>query len=168
MVLACREFPGRQLCKVLRLLCRQQSFFGRSHVITYVILLSRKLCKKASIVCPINKQSEFSFTHGSILVDLFQVCCLCFCLLQAKKKEVARVLFFLGAFAKLREVTISFVMSVRVYAWINSAPSGRIFVEFYSWVFFEHLSRRFKLYWNLTRITSTLHEELFIYVVISR
>jgi len=96
MVLACREFPGRQLCKVLRLLCRQQSFFGRSHVITYVILLSRKLCKKASILCPINKQSEFSFTHGSILVDLFQVCCLCFCLLQAKKKK-SHVSFFFWA-----------------------------------------------------------------------
>jgi len=56
--------------------------FDRSHVISYVILLSRKLCKKASILCRINIQSEFSFTHGSILVDLFQVCRLCSCLLQ--------------------------------------------------------------------------------------
>ena len=42
--------------------------------------------------------------------------------------------FFLGAFAKLRKATISFVMSVRpsfcLYAWNNSAPTGRISVKF--------------------------------------
>jgi len=82
MLLAYREFPGRQLCKVLRLLCRQQSFStGPTWFLTW-FLLSRKLCKKASIFCRINIPSEFSFTHGSILVDLFQVFRLCSCLLQ--------------------------------------------------------------------------------------
>jgi len=33
---------------------------------------------------------------------------------------------FLSAFAKLRKATVSFVMS----AWINSAPTGQIFVQF--------------------------------------
>jgi hypothetical protein len=43
---------------------------------------------------------------------------------------------FLGAFAKLRKATINFVMcpsvrpSVRPSAWNNSAPTGRIFMEF--------------------------------------
>ena len=45
---------------------------------------------------------------------------------------------FLGAFAKLRKVTISFVMpvcpSVRPSAWNTSAPNARIFMTFYIWV----------------------------------
>ena len=44
------------------------------------------------------------------------------------------LLLFLGAFAKFRKATISFVMSVcpSVYlsAWNNSAPTGQIFIEF--------------------------------------
>jgi len=48
---------------------------------------------------------------------------------------------FLGAFAKLRKATISFVMSVCpsvcLSAWNNSAPALRIFMKFFlSWVFF--------------------------------
>jgi len=37
---------------------------------------------------------------------------------------------FVGAFAKLRNVTISFVMSVLPSTWNNSAPAQRIFMEF--------------------------------------
>jgi hypothetical protein len=41
---------------------------------------------------------------------------------------------FLGAFAKLRKTAFSFVMSVcpsvRMSAWIISAPTGRMFVKF--------------------------------------
>jgi hypothetical protein len=33
---------------------------------------------------------------------------------------------FLGAFAKLQKVTISFIMSVRLSVWNNSTPTGRI------------------------------------------
>jgi len=41
----------------------------------------------------------------------------------------------LGAFAKLRKATISFVtsvchLSVRPSAWNNSAPTGRVFMKF--------------------------------------
>jgi hypothetical protein len=35
----------------------------------------------------------------------------------------------LGAFAKLQIAAISFVMSVRLSAWNNSAPTGRIFMK---------------------------------------
>jgi hypothetical protein len=38
---------------------------------------------------------------------------------------------FLGAFAKCRKATVSFVISVRLAAWNNSAPTGWIFTEFY-------------------------------------
>jgi len=37
---------------------------------------------------------------------------------------------FVGAFAKLRKATISFVMSVRPSAWNNLTPTGRIFIIF--------------------------------------
>jgi len=35
----------------------------------------------------------------------------------------------LGAFAKLRKVTISFVTPVRLFAWNSSVPTGRIFMK---------------------------------------
>ena len=67
---------------------------------------------------------------------------------------------FLGATAKLRKATISFVMSVcssaRPPAWY-SAPNGRIFIKFNTGVFCKNLSRKFKFDYNLTRITGTLH-----------
>jgi hypothetical protein len=54
--------------------------------------------------------------------------------MQLNRLEIRyrRPLFFsfLGVFAKLRKVTISFVMSFRLSAWNNSAPTGRIFVKF--------------------------------------
>jgi len=51
---------------------------------------------------------------------------------------------FLGTFAKLRRVTVSFVMSVRLLACENSARTGRVFVKFDTEYFFlENLSRRF-------------------------
>ena len=47
---------------------------------------------------------------------------------------------FLGAFAKFRKATISFVMSVRLFvrpsAYINSAPTGRVLMTFDIWIIF--------------------------------
>jgi hypothetical protein len=37
----------------------------------------------------------------------------------------------LGTLAKLLKATISFVMSVRLSAWNNSAPTERIFMKLY-------------------------------------
>jgi len=37
---------------------------------------------------------------------------------------------FLCAFGKLRKATTSFVVNVRLSAWNNSAPIGRIFKKF--------------------------------------
>ena len=50
----------------------------------------------------------------------------------------------LGAFAKLRKATISFVMSVCPSSSNTSAPNGRILIKFYIWNFFENLSRKLK------------------------
>jgi hypothetical protein len=51
---------------------------------------------------------------------------------------------FLGAFAKLRKATVSFVMSVRLSARNESATTGRIVMKSDICIFFESLLRRFK------------------------
>ena len=66
-------------------------------------------------------------------------------------------LLYLGA--KLRKMTISFVMSV--------CPHGttRLPLDGFSWnLIFEYFQKIFKkseFYWNLTRITGTLHEDYY-------
>jgi len=75
-------------------------------------------------------------------------------------------------FAEFLKATISFVMSVclfvRLYAWNSWAPTRRIFMKFYIWVFFENLPSKFKLHWSLTKITGTLYEDQYIFLIISR
>jgi len=51
--------------------------------------------------------------------------------------------YILDPFAKFRKITISFVMSVRLSAWNNSASTGRIFIKFEIRLFFEKVSRSF-------------------------
>jgi len=51
--------------------------------------------------------------------------------------------FFLGALAKLQKVTNS-VVYVCPSALNNSTSTGRIFMKFYIWVFFENLPRKYK------------------------
>jgi hypothetical protein len=63
-----------------------------------------------------------------------------------KRKPLSFLEQFLGAFAKLRKGTISFDLTVRASAWNNSAPTGRIFMKYDTWVFFEKLWRKFKLH----------------------
>ena len=74
--------------------------------------------------------------------------------------------WMLGAFAKLRRATVSFVMSVRLSAWNNSASIGRIIMKIEICIFFETLLRKFKFHWNLTRITGTLHEDQYTFLII--
>jgi len=50
------------------------------------------------------------------------------------------------AFEKLRKTTVSFIMSVRLTAWNNSAPTGRIFMKFDIGAFFDDLSRKFNFH----------------------
>jgi len=53
-------------------------------------------------------------------------------------------LWFLGAFDKLRKATISFVMTVRLSV-TTRLPLERFFTKFGIYVFFENLSRKFRL-----------------------
>ena len=80
-----------------------------------------------------------------------------------------------GAFEKLRNATVSFVMnvlyvsvSVPSCAWDNPAPTGRIFMKFDISVFFENVSRKFKFHYNLTTITSTVHAHRYTLLLLSR
>jgi hypothetical protein len=59
-------------------------------------------------------------------------------------------------------------MSVRFSAWNISASTGRSFIKLYICVFCEKLSRNFKFHYNRTRITGTLHDNQYTFLVISR
>jgi hypothetical protein len=52
---------------------------------------------------------------------------------------------FLGAFTKFRQATISFVMSVRLSAWNNSATTRRIFMKFCISVFFRKSAEKIQV-----------------------
>ena len=86
--------------------------------------------------------------------SLSSICCRNPEIYSTKFRELCRLLTvlvsILGAFAKLRKTTISFVMSVRLSvspsAGNNSAPTGRIFMKFDIFVFFLNLLRKIKFY----------------------
>ena len=47
----------------------------------------------------------------------------------------------------------------------NSAPAGRIVIQFYIWIFFSKICReKFKFHYNLTRITGALHEDICTFI----
>jgi hypothetical protein len=52
--------------------------------------------------------------------------------------------------------------------WNNSAPTGWTFMKFDIRIYFQNLSRKFKFHENLTRITGTLHEDQYTFMIISR
>jgi hypothetical protein len=63
---------------------------------------------------------------------------------------------------------VLFIMPLYLSAWNNLALTERIFIICDPSVFFETLLKDFKLEQNQTRITSTLHEDLFTFIMISR
>jgi hypothetical protein len=76
---------------------------------------------------------------------------------------------FCGRFRKIakKKLAASYP-SVYLSTWNNSAPTGRIFMKFDIWVFFENLWKIFKLHQNLTTITGTLDEDLPTLMILSR
>ncbi len=74
-----------------------------------------------------------------------------------------------GGFAKLgnRQLATLF-LSVCLSVWNNASPTGRIFMKFDIWVFFENLLRKLKFHQNLSRITGTSHEDRCTFMVIYR
>jgi hypothetical protein len=83
---------------------------------------------------------------------------------------------FLGAFTTVRKATLSCVMfvslSVRLSvcqsAWNNSVPTGPIFIKLYTLLFFENPFRIFNCHYNSRQITGTLHEDVRVFVTVSR
>jgi len=71
-------------------------------------------------------------------------------------------------FTKSWKVIISFIMSVCLSMWNNSAPTGLIFMKFDIWGFSKNLLRKFRFHSNRKRITGTLHQrDLCTFMVIS-
>ena len=77
---------------------------------------------------------------------------------------------FLEAFAKLWKATNNFFMSVGQC--VRKEHLGCHWMAFHEiWYFtnfFENLPRKFKFHYNMTRITGTLHEDRFIFMLTSR
>jgi hypothetical protein len=59
---------------------------------------------------------------------------------------------------------VSSCLSVRLSAWSNSAPIGRIFMKFFIWSFFENPLRQFKFHRYPTGITGSLHDDLCTFI----
>jgi hypothetical protein len=68
----------------------------------------------------------------------------------------------------LASLYLSVCPSVRLSTWKTLVHTGRIFIKFYIWIFFESSCEKFKYIWNLTRITGNLQEVLSIFTIISR
>jgi hypothetical protein len=74
----------------------------------------------------------------------------------------------LGAFATLRKATISFVMSVSPSVGMEQLGSNSTdFHEIWYLSIFENISGKFNFHYHLTSITSTLHEDLSIFMPMS-
>ena len=79
-----------------------------------------------------------------------------------------QIILFLGSFAKLRKMTITYIMPARLPACPPArlppclTATRRISIKFDIWVFFffENLSKKFKYRFSLTRIMDTLHGNL--------
>jgi hypothetical protein len=89
------------------------------------------------------------------------------CLLTFDSQNIRQ---FLYTFAEFRNLAISFAMSVPgcLSAWKNSPSAGQIIVRVDILVFFENLSRKFEVNYNLTRTTDTVHGEQYKFLIISR
>jgi len=63
----------------------------------------------------------------------------------------------------------SFVMSICLSAWNNSAPAGLKFIKCDILVIFRSMSKKFiTYYYNFSRITCTLREDQYTILIISR
>ena len=90
--------------------------------------------------------------------------CLCWRKYEASSK-------FLEYFRRVCKIAKSDHLLRHVFppALNNSAPTGRIFMKFDTWVFFgkKKLPIRFTFDWNQTRITGTLYEDQYTFLIIS-
>ena len=68
----------------------------------------------------------------------------------------------------MREAAISFVVSVCPSAWNRLAPTGGIFMNFDIRVFFLTTTKKIQLSLKLTRITGTLREDHYTFLIVCR
>ena len=66
----------------------------------------------------------------------------------------------------LGRIYLSVCLSVCPSAWYNSALSGRIWMYFEIWRFFENLLRKFKFYYYVTNTMGSLHTDVSVYIYI--
>jgi hypothetical protein len=64
-------------------------------------------------------------------------------------------------------VCMNIFLSVRPFAWHNSLTTGRIFMKFNIWVFFQNLSTKIQVSVKYDKNKSTLHEDLGAFMIIS-
>ena len=77
--------------------------------------------------------------------------------------------WFQGAFAKLWKATVSFLVSVHPSVHMEQLGSHWTdFHEIWYLIFFKNLSRKFKFHYYLIRITGTLHEDQYTFMMVSR
>ena len=79
--------------------------------------------------------------------------------------SIVTIIVILGAFAKLRKATISFVMCQ--FAWNNSAPTGRVFMKFDIWELFEKSFENIQVSLKYDKNNGTLHKDLCTFMIIS-
>ena len=77
-----------------------------------------------------------------------------------------------GMIAKLRQTTINFIiftvsLSVPTFFLLNKfAPTGRISTKFDIWVFLKNRPRNLKFHHNMTKITGTLSDDRYKFLII--
>jgi len=85
------------------------------------------------------------------------------------KNVIIAIFHFLGeVFAKLwKRLLAATCLSVHPSSCNSSVPSGRFFMKYNIWEFFEKICEENPFHYNLTRITATFHELVYIYNTIS-
>jgi hypothetical protein len=75
--------------------------------------------------------------------------------------------FFIRRVRKFAKSDYHFCPSYRLSIWNTTDPAGRISRNFIFKNFCENLSRKFKFYWNMTRIAGIWHEHQCTFTIIS-
>jgi hypothetical protein len=88
-------------------------------------------------------------------------------------KDSLDSVYILGAFAKLRKATISFVMSVRSSVYLSARNNRWLPLDGFSlnliFYYFAKVCRKsYSFIKNRTRVTGTLHEHQHTFVIVSR
>ena len=67
-----------------------------------------------------------------------------------------------------KRVLVASCLSAGPFVCNNSDPTGLIFMKFHITVVFGYLMGKLKFHCNVTRLTGTLHEDLYTFLIISR